>query len=390
MPHAGCRGNAPAVALPLVVHFFGEAEFLFEFDDGAVVEDALAGDVAEHLVGDHAHHFEIEGFVAVDEGLEGAVQPAVLGEDLPLGHELRVAGVVAGDDELCPADLMGLAAVEEHILACGGGIAKAVAEVPAEGGAVLKTSLQAAPIPGVVEGPHSSAPVEGGEGGLGIELPDGVADSETTLRAHTIYLLVVVEIAGLVEGGGDDHALLRKVGEGDIEGDVVALLVRVVELAVEVARLAVAGEGHLRLAVAPVDVAVLRGAGHVELAHREEEDGAVGELRRRDEIHHRDGERAHIAHVRDGEAERVFVTADVIVVPLLDAGFGRGDVLAVVVPKELFGVAGIDDVAVLAEQRLPLRDLFLHTALRNGNENILAQTARGCQYCWRKRLQNAK
>ena len=202
--------------------------------------------------------------------------------------------------------------------------------------------------------------------------------------------MVVVEIAGLVEGGGNDHALLREVGEGDVEGDVVAFFVRVVELAVEVAGLAVAGEGHLRLAVAPVDVAVLRGAGHVELAHREEEDGAVGELRRRDEIHHRDGERAHIAHVRDCEAKRVLVAADVVVVPLLDAGFGGDDILAVVVPKELFGVAGIDDVAVLAEQGLAFGDLFLHTVLRNGNENILAQSARGCQYCWRKRLQNAK
>ena len=143
--------------------FFGEAEFLFEFDDGAVVEDAFAGDVAEDLVGDHAHDFEVEGLVAVDERLEGAVQPAVLGEDAPFGHELRVAGVVAGDDELCPADLVGLAAVEEHILACGGGIAEAVAEIPAEGGAVVEAGLQTAPIPCVVEGPHSSAPVEGGE-----------------------------------------------------------------------------------------------------------------------------------------------------------------------------------------------------------------------------------
>ena len=71
------------MVLPLVVDFLGEAEFLFEFDDGAVVEDAFAGDVAEDLVWDHAHDFEVEGLVAVDEGLEGAIQPAVLGEDAP-------------------------------------------------------------------------------------------------------------------------------------------------------------------------------------------------------------------------------------------------------------------------------------------------------------------
>lgn len=359
------------MVLPLVVDFFGEAEFLFELDDGAVVEDAFARDVAEHLVGDHAHHFEVEGLIAVDERLEGAIQSSVLGDDLPLGHELRVAGVVARDEEACSAYLMRFAAVEEHILARRRRIAEAVAEVPSEGGAVVEAGLQAAPIPRIIEGPHSSAPIEGGEGSLGIELPDAVADGEFALRAHTIYLLVEIEVAGFVEGGGDRHALLGEVGEGDVEGDVVALLVGVVEGAEEVARLSVAGEGHLCLAVAVMDVAALRRAGHVELAHREKEYGAVGELRRRHEIHHRDGQRAHIAHVRHGETEGVLVTADVVVVPLLDARLGGGDVLAVVVPDEGLGVAGVDDVAVFAEQRLALGDLFLHSILPEVDENIL-------------------
>lgn len=342
------------------MYLFGETQLLLEDNLRAVVEDAFAGRVAEHLVRNHAHDLEVEGFVAVDERLEGAVQPAVVGHDLPLGHELRIARIVAGDEKPGAADLVRLAAVEQHILARGGRVAEAVAEVPSERGAVLEARLQTAPIPSVVERPHAASPIESGERCFRIEFLHAVADGEAALRAHAVYLLVVVEVPRLVKRRGDDHALLREIRKSDVEADVVALLVRVVESAEQAAGFAVAGEGHLRLAVPPMHVAVLRRARHIEPAHGEKKYRTVGELRRRDEIHNGDRKRADIAHIRDGQTQCVLVAADVVVIPLLDARFGRGNVLAVVVPQQFFCVSGVDNVTVPAQQRLSLSDFLLH------------------------------
>ena len=60
------------------MNFLCETEFVIQLYNRAVVENALAGDITEHLVRDHAHNFEIEGFVAIDERMESAVETTVV------------------------------------------------------------------------------------------------------------------------------------------------------------------------------------------------------------------------------------------------------------------------------------------------------------------------
>ena len=58
--------------------------------------------------------------------------------------------------------------------------------------------------------------------------------------------------------------------------------------------------------------------------------------------------------------------ADVVVIPFLDSGRVCGDVFSVVLPEELFGIAGICDVSLRVEKGLTRRNFVLHTVLPIG------------------------
>lgn len=137
-------------------------------------------------MGNHAKELEIDGLAAIDERMEGAIESAVIGDEFPVFHIARLAFFVAGDDKFHPADLVGFAVVEDHIFACGGRIAKTVAQVPAESRAVFEIGLQTAPIPRVVISPNAASPVERGKRVFCIEGADFVAEREAALGAHAV------------------------------------------------------------------------------------------------------------------------------------------------------------------------------------------------------------
>ena len=109
---------------------------------------------------------------------------------------------------------MDFSVVEQHVLRRGAGVAEAVADAPAEGCAIQLTG-GAAPVPRVVIRPHAAAPVEHSEEFVLRQLVPAAAQLDPALGAHTVDLLVVIEMSGLVKGRGDDHALGRLVGELD-------------------------------------------------------------------------------------------------------------------------------------------------------------------------------
>ena len=103
------------------MNFLCKTQLILKLYHGAVVKDTFAGDIAENLVRNHAHDFEVERLVTVDERMEGAVETSVVGDEFPVFHIARFTLFIAGDDKLGAADFVGLAVVEEHIFACGGG-----------------------------------------------------------------------------------------------------------------------------------------------------------------------------------------------------------------------------------------------------------------------------
>lgn len=115
---------------------------------------------------------------------------------------------------------MGLALVEKHIFCVGAGVAEAVADVEAEGLAVRK-ARGGAPVPSVVVRPHAPAPVQHAEGSRGVKGICLRAQRHGSGGAHTVDLLVVVEMPRLWEGRTDDHGLLRLVGERHVHVDGV-------------------------------------------------------------------------------------------------------------------------------------------------------------------------
>ena len=103
---------------------------------------------------------------------------------------------------------MGVAVVKEHVLGGGGGVAEAVADIPAEGHAVYMVG-GGAPVPGVVIGPDTPAPVQNGEALRWVEHIGAAAIIDLPAGAHTVDLLVEIKMARPVEGGADDQNYIR-------------------------------------------------------------------------------------------------------------------------------------------------------------------------------------
>lgn len=344
--------------LPLVLHLFREAQEIPDLEGRSIVQDGGAGEAAEDLVLVAFQDLEVGVGSPVDDGGEVHLKPAVVAGEGP-GPHVVLLFALHGDVEADLRQLMGLALVKEHVFRGSGGVAEAVSDVEAEGLSVRK-ARGGAPIPGVVVRPHPTAPVQHAEGIRGGEGVCFRAQPHGSGGAHTVDLLVVVEMTRLLKGRADDHGLLRFIGERHVHVDGVPAP----------KFFHVGGEGaaalfHRELQLIPLALdggdTGGGGGGQAGFAHGEDAHGAFGDLPGRpfkaEEGH---GVQHHVAVVGDGERHAEPVVAHVVVVPLLEPGKAVPDRAPVIDRKQLFCVPRFRQISLTVQQGNGVCDLMLH------------------------------
>ena len=257
----------------------------------------------------------------------------------------------------CP-ELVGPAAVKQHILAGGGGISEAIADVPAEGNAIHLPG-GAAPVPCVVICPHAPSPVQHAEGVGGVKGVCLPPDTHRPGSPHTVDFLVVVEVAGLVKGRADDHGLLRLLRQQQVALDGVP----VQEVLHAEGQFPAAGDmaEHQRMALAAAG-GVSGGGGlrQARPAHGKGPHGAAGHLPPLIKLQKGDGVQPHVAVVGNGQRHGKVVVGHEVVVPLLDAGGRSLDVRPAIDGQQALGVARLPEIALFVQKRCAGGDLMLH------------------------------
>ena len=211
---------------------------------------------------------------------------------------------------------MSLAAVKKHIFRGGGGVAEAVADVPAERHAV-HLSRGAAPVPGVVVCPHATTPVQHGKAFRRVKNIGFAAVGKAAVGSQAVNLLVKIEVPGLAEGGADDHALLR----------LVKKLHSAVQSAQRAEFIHVHGEHSAPQAIvfeikrpalsAVVSVADGGRFRQTYPAQGHKAHGAGGYLPALVEIQHGDRIKAHVAVIVHSESQSEATIIDEVVIPFL-------------------------------------------------------------------------
>lgn len=344
--------------LPLVLHLFREAHKIFDFDFCSVVQDGGAGEAAEDLVLVAFQDLEVGVGGTVDDGGEVHLKPVVVAGEGP-GLQVILLFALHGDVEAHLRQLMGAALVKEHIFRGGGGVAEAVSDVEAEGLAVRK-ARGGAPVPGVAVRPHAPAPVQHAEGIRGFEGVCLRAQLHGPGGAHTVDLLVVVEMTRLLKGRADDHGLLRLVGECHVHVNGV----RAPKF------FHVGDEGafaifHRKLQLVPLALdggdAAGGSGGQAGFAHGEDPHGAFCDLPGRplkaEEGH---GVKPHVAVVGDGERYAEPVVAHIVVIPLFEPGKAAPDRAPVIDREQLLGVPRLCQISPAVQQGYCFCDLVLH------------------------------
>ena len=151
----------------------------------------------------------------------------------------------------------------------------------------------------------------------------------------------------LVEGGGDHHTLLGRLGKHHVEGDGRAGLAKVVQSAVETASGAIVEEVHIRTAYLGVDVTLFARPGHTQRTQGESIQHTVVDLEGIfAKAQQRDVQTGDETCVRDSQTQTKLIVTYVVVVPLLDTDFGGFDVGTVILPQKTFGIAGTGNIAL--------------------------------------------
>ena len=171
--------------------------------------------------------FEVRAGSAVEDWLELHLESAVGAGEAP-GRKIILFSVLHGYLKCDMVQLVESAVINERVFRRGGGIAEAVAEVPAERRAVQKSG-RARPVPRVVIRPDAASPVEDGKKFVRRQLEPLCTKLHPAGRAQAVDLLIVVKMAGLVEGRGNDDALNRLVRQRDdaLDRDISAEVVHV-------------------------------------------------------------------------------------------------------------------------------------------------------------------
>ena len=117
---------------------------------------------------------------------------------------------------------------------------------------------------------------------------------------------------------------------------------------------------HFHFADFESAIALFARARHIELAHREKAYCGICELRGSHEVHNRKAERAHKAHIADGEAKSKFLVGNIVIIPLFEAGFLCRNVFTIVVVKHFFGKARFGNIAFDVQKVGGFGDFVLH------------------------------
>ena len=135
-----------AAYLPLVFDLFGEAEEVSYGENGAVVQRDAAGEAAKNLMLVRFDDDRAGQRTPVEHGREVHVEAVVVAGEVP-DVEIGIAALfVLRDVEFDRAQLVDPAVIEQDVFRRGGGVAEAVADVPAERHTV-QLAGGAAPVP---------------------------------------------------------------------------------------------------------------------------------------------------------------------------------------------------------------------------------------------------
>lgn len=192
--------------LPFIVDFFGEAVEVFEFDDGAVIEDGFTGKQTKYLILIAADNANIGIGMAVHYRLKVHFESAIGGSEFPRGKEI-IFTVFLRDFKGDLIQLMSLVVIKQHIFRCGRSIAKTIANIKTKGNIIAYKTRGTSPVPSVFVGPYTSAPIKNTatlSGGKAIEF---ITAGNGAASRHTVDFLVIIKgfvIAG--ERRGNNHA----------------------------------------------------------------------------------------------------------------------------------------------------------------------------------------
>lgn len=207
--YAFCHYTIPLSSI-LIPDLLSKADQIFDFELRSVVEDSSTVHFAENLmlVGDDDLYIRQGG--AVNDGIKVHLKPAVAGGKGPGFGE-----IIRRDVEDHVIQLMPLSVVEEDILRGGGGVAKPISNIEAEG-LVVYHAVAGTPIPGIVIGPYAAAPIQSTKVGFRIEDISLAVIADTAGSGHAVDFLVVIEGLVLVERRCDDHGIHLRLAHQDI------------------------------------------------------------------------------------------------------------------------------------------------------------------------------
>ena len=251
-------------------------------------------------------------------------------------------------------ELMGFAVIEKHVFARCRGVAEAVADIEAEAASIVKDHLTAAPIPCIVIGPDSSAPVKRCKRAvLLIEFPSNISEGHCARCSHAVDFLIIIKMLILVKRRGDSHTLLGNICQRNIKAQELARVAVIAVCAIETACFTVVFKSHVTCADGCVNIALLACGGQIHFAHRESSDLTVVHLKRLvAEAQQRNAQAAYIAAVGNCKTKAAVLIADIIVVPLLDSEFGSFNIISAVIPVKLLRKARLCNIAVGVQKLL--------------------------------------
>ena len=332
--------------------------------DASSIEEDVSREEPEDLMLVGTQDQEVGVAMAVIDGLKGDGDIARRAAELPGLQEDIAAALIHRNIEFDVVEFEGATRVEDHVLAGFGRIPEAIAEVPAKGLAIQK-GIQGRPIPGVLIGPDSPAPIQNAIATV-VHVIDLFAELGIAAGFEAIDLLVVIEMPRLLEGGGDDH----RIGEGLFEVDVAMegffLIAEFLHVAKEVTLLPFMTEFHGKalLLVFEFDVSGGGAFRKRKTGLGEHADDRLGDVfGGAPEIEHRDRGHVHVAVVVDRQGNAVILVADIVIIPFLEARILGGHQGAVILLDEGEGIAGFGKVAVAIKQNPRGQSMLFHNSL---------------------------
>ena len=160
-------------------------------------------------------------------------------------------------------------------------------------------------------------------------------------------------MGSLVKRSRYHHALFRKIGKSDIKSEFFPGLAVIAEGPEKMSGLPVVQKCHVCISDLGADVSRLACPRQIELSERQSSERSAIVLEGLvPEPEQRNTEAAAKTRIGNRKTEPVFPVSDIVVVPFLYAPFRSFDVISVIDPVQLFGIARMRDIAVLIQKPL--------------------------------------